>query len=663
MKLILFVAFSVLMGCTDDNPIFASSSNINRQLTIVPLQTTLNKGTSQVYQAYVVSSDGSQLNVTRDSVWSVDQTALAAISQSGLLETLEAGELTVSAQYQELVATANLIVTDKVITSFSVLPQEVITLAGLERQFLSFVEFDDGSNQDVTVDTQWTSSDPDIANFPGRPGNARAILAGLVTISAEFNSFSDTASLEVISGEPTEFLITPPVSYVPIGVNENYSASIALATTPVEYLDVTEQVVWSVDEPKLAFISNDIGLKGQATAKSEGVVIVSANLSFAGQSAVANAELNVIPIQLESIEVNPENITVVRGTDGQYVATGIFNDQQSRDITDTVVWSSSNDTVAKIETFGANSGRAVAINPGKTDITAALNGLSDTVTGTVVAPELNTLRVYPQNASIPLGESQPFSAFADYSDGTSQDVSNRVAWTSSNTTLATLNLRIPGRVDSDPTFAGLLPDTTDISASLGGVDSNIAVLTVTNATPTALRIVPGDSDLPLRVDANYEAMLDYSNQTTLNVTDQVVWSSSNQEIASISNSPSNEGRVHTVKTGTTVITAKYIDGTLDLSDFVNLDVTSDYVTFITPSCEPSDLLVGDFATCSCTANLSGGGKFDCTPFANFTPTPGGLALFGSDSSDRNIAEAIAAGNVNVYIEFSNSSGNASLRIE
>ncbi|WP_156502473.1 Ig-like domain-containing protein, partial [Oleiphilus sp. HI0067] len=99
----------------------------------------------------------------------------------------------------------------------------------------------------------------------------------------------------------------------------------------------------------------------------------------------------------------------------------------------------------------------------------------------------------------------------------------------------------------------LLPDTTDISASLGGVDSNIAVLTVTNATPTALRIVPGDSDLPLRVDANYEAMLDYSNQTTLNVTDQVVWSSSNQEIASISNSPSNEGRVHTVKTGTTVI--------------------------------------------------------------------------------------------------------------
>ncbi|KZY74294.1 hypothetical protein A3739_25155 [Oleiphilus sp. HI0067] len=218
-------------------------------------------------------------------------------------------------------------------------------------------------------------------------------------------------------------------------------------------------------------------------------------------------------------------------------------------------------------------------------------------------------------------------------------------------------------MDSDPTFAGLLPDTTDISASLGGVDSNIAVLTVTNATPTALRIVPGDSDLPLRVDANYEAMLDYSNQTTLNVTDQVVWSSSNQEIASISNSPSNEGRVHTVKTGTTVITAKYIDGTLDLSDFVNLDVTSDYVTFITPSCEPSDLLVGDFATCSCTANLSGGGKFDCTPFANFTPTPGGLALFGSDSSDRNIAEAIAAGNVNVYIEFSNSSGNASLRIE
>jgi hypothetical protein len=198
---------------------------------------------------------------------------------------------------------------------------------------------------------------------------------------------------------------------------------------------------------------------------------------------------------------------------------------------------------------------------------------------------------------------------------------------------------------------------------LDGITSNTALLTVTTATPIALQIAPGDGNLPIRVDANYLAFLEYSNQTSINVTDQVNWSSSAGNIASISNAPGSEGRTHTLQSGITTIAAVYDDGTVELSDSVNLLVTTDYVTFIRPSCEPADLMVGEFTTCSCTANLSGGGQFDCTPFASFTPTPGGIALFGAASTNRNIAEAIAVGNVNVFIEFSNASGNSSLRIK
>jgi len=664
MKYILFLAFSILAGCTDDNPIFAGASDTtSTQLTIVPLQASINKATTQQYEAYLVSQDGSQRNITEASTWSIDQEALASINQRGRLSALNAGELRVSAEYQGMLATANLIITDKTIAQFSVLPGEAVTLVGLTRQFSSFVEFTDGSNQEVTLDTQWTSSDTQIATFADNTGRAEALTAGLVTVSAEFSSFTGIANLEVVDGEPTEFLITPPVSYLPIGVNENFTASITLATDPIEYLDVTEQVVWSIDDPSLASISNEIGLQGQATAISEGLAIVTASLSFAGQSTTANAELNIIPIRLESIQVNPKSVTVVRGTEGQYTATGIFNDQQTRDITDTVVWTSSNEAVAKISTFGANSGLAVAITPGETDITAALSGLSDTVIGTVVAPELDTLRIYPEDPSIPLGESQPFAAFAYFKDGSSQDVSNRVNWLSANSALASFNPRIAGQADTIPTYTGTLPDTVDISASLNGISSNTALLTVTTAMPIALKIVPGAGNLPQRVDVNYEAFLEYSDQRTLDVTNQVIWSSSNQAIASISNSPSNEGRVHTIENGLTAISAKYDDGTVELTNSVDLLVTDEFVTFIKPKCEPADLLVGEFTTCTCVANLSPSGEFDCTAFASFTPTPGGVVLFGSASTNRNIAEAIAVGNVNVFIEFSNRSGNSSLRIK
>jgi hypothetical protein len=664
MKYILFLALSVLVGCTDDNPIFAGASdNTSTQLTIVPLQTSINKATTQQYEAYLVSQDGSQRNITEASTWSIDQEALASINQRGRLSALNAGELRVSAEYQGMLATANLIITDKTIAQFSVLPGEAVTLVGLTRQFSSFVEFTDGSNQEVTLDTQWTSSDTQIATFADNTGRAEALTAGLVTVSAEFSSFTGIANLEVIDGEPTEFLITPPVSYLPIGVNENFTASITLATDPIEYLDVTEQVVWSIDDPSLASISNEIGLQGQATAISEGLAIVTASLSFAGQSTTANAELNIIPIRLESIQVNPKSVIVVRGTEGQYTATGIFNDQQTRDITDTVVWTSSNEAVAKISTFGANSGLAVAITPGTTDITAALSGLSDTVSGTVVAPELDSLRVYPETTSIPLGASQPFVALAYFKDGTSQDVSNRVNWLSSNSALASFNPRIAGQADTNPTYTGALPDTIDISASLDDISSNTALLTVTTATPIALQIAPGDGNLPIRVDANYLAFLEYSNQTSINVTDQVNWSSSAGNIASISNAPGSEGRTHTLQSGISTIAAAYDDGTVELDDSVSLLVTSSFVSFIRPQCSPTELPVGDLTTCSCIAVLSDNGEFDCTAFATYKPTLGGVLLFGTASTNRNIGEAIASGGTNVLIKFNNASGNATVKVD
>jgi hypothetical protein len=198
---------------------------------------------------------------------------------------------------------------------------------------------------------------------------------------------------------------------------------------------------------------------------------------------------------------------------------------------------------------------------------------------------------------------------------------------------------------------------------LDDISSNTALLTVTTATPIALQIAPGDGNLPIRVDANYLAFLEYSNQTSINVTDQVNWSSSAGNIASISNAPGSEGRTHTLQSGISTIAAAYDDGTVELDDSVSLLVTSSFVSFIRPQCSPTELPVGDLTTCSCIAVLSDNGEFDCTAFATYKPTLGGVLLFGTASTNRNIGEAIASGGTNVLIKFNNASGNSTVKVD
>lgn len=80
------------------------------------------------------------------------------------------------------------------------------------------------------------------------------------------------------------------------------------------------------------------------------------------------------------------------------------------------------------------------------------------------------MAVTPKTASIPVGSTQQFTATGTYSDGSAEDLSTSVIWTSSDTTLAT--------IDSAGLASGVKVGNVTIMASKGDL-SDSAILDVT----------------------------------------------------------------------------------------------------------------------------------------------------------------------------------------
>jgi len=82
---------------------------------------------------------------------------------------------------------------------------------------------------------------------------------------------------------------------------------------------------------------------------------------------------------------------------------------------------------------GSTSLRARAVDD------SANLGTASQRTVNVVSPTLTTIQVSPSNATVTVGGTQQYTATGMYSDATTQDLTNQVTWTSSNTAAASIN--------------------------------------------------------------------------------------------------------------------------------------------------------------------------------------------------------------------------------
>ena len=190
--------------------------------------------------------------------------------------------------------------------------------------------------------------------------------------------------------------------------------------------------------------------------------------------------LTVGPHVLDSITITPGNPSVWIGYTCQLSATGTYSDASTENITCSVVWSSNNTAVARVNQAGLTTGYATDT----ANITASKSGVTGSVIFTVGGVRLDSILLTPDDDIINLDASQittvQYTASAEYSNGTSSDVTNSANWTSSVPAVATVNTQ------------GLV---TILTAGSTNISANYYDGT-NNATATALLTVLADTTPP-----------------------------------------------------------------------------------------------------------------------------------------------------------------------
>jgi uncharacterized protein YjdB len=80
---------------------------------------------------------------------------------------------------------------------------------------------------------------------------------------------------------------------------------------------------------------------------------------------------------------------------------------------------------------------------------------------------LTSIAITPTNPVLTVGATVQFGAYGTYDDGSTQNITSSVAWTSSDAAVATIS---PGGLAS-----GISPGTSTIEASLAGLNDTAAL--------------------------------------------------------------------------------------------------------------------------------------------------------------------------------------------
>jgi uncharacterized protein YjdB len=355
---------------------------------------------------------------------------------------------------------------------------------------------------------------------------------------------SASTVLTVTTAALVSIAITPPTAAIALGTTQQFTATGTFTDGTTQ--DLTQSGQWSSTWATVATISNTAGTAGLATALSTGTTTI----GVGSGSVSGTATLVVNPAALVSIAINPQSPTIALGTTQQFTATGTYTDGTTQDLTTVVTWSSSSASVAIISNAVGSYGLATSSGQGTATISATSNSISASTTINVTGPTLVSVAITPASAAIPLGTSLQFTATGTYSDGSSQNLTASVTWTSSDSIVATVS----NNVGTQGLASGTGVGTATITATSGSV-SGSASLTVSAATLVSIALSPQSPTISLGINQQFTATGTYSDGSMQDVTNSVTWTSGTPTVATISNSSGRQGLATSVGVGTSTITA------------------------------------------------------------------------------------------------------------
>jgi hypothetical protein len=546
-------SISALLGAVSSSASSLTVSNANLvSISVTPAGSTVPLATSQQFVANGSFDDGTQENISGTVNWTSFSPTIAHVSSVGVVTGAGLGNTTITASSGAVNGTASASVDASSVAALNILPSaKIANLTSYQMRAVAVLK--DGSSLDVTQTPGivWSSSNSAVASIGASTGLALATGPGTATISAGLGQ-SGSTSLTVSDSTIKALAIGPSNGTVAPGTAQNVLAVGTFSDSSGTFQqDISSASAWTSDNTGVATVAYASGLQELATGVAAGTASISASFSDAhGNLATASAPLNVSNAQLSGISVAPGTASVTSGGGRQYVATGGFTDGTQQDLTLIADWRATNGAVATVSSFGY----AAAGGPGQTSVSATLNSQTgsssllvnpgaltriDVCAATVANPLSNCLLLDPVAPPPPISFAKlvPYGlvAIGTFADGSRQDLTSSVQWSSGSPTVATISNDpgIPGYVTGvtgQGVVTGLAAGTVNVIATAGGVSGTAAVI-VTAATPQFMTVTPADGAVTLGLAQSCTATVTFSDSTTQIVTPYAQWTTSNPAIA------------------------------------------------------------------------------------------------------------------------------------
>ena len=321
-------------------------------VTLNKTQLSLNKGQNETLTATVKPDNATDKSVT----WSSSNTAVATVNSKGKVTAVAGGNATITAKAGGQQATCTVTVSVP-LESISLNKTKLVLNKGQSETLTATVKPDDATDKAVT----WSSSNFSVATVDSN-GKVTAIGGGNATITAKAGDRQATCAVTVTI--PVESITLDKTT---VTLEEGESVTLSATISPQDATD--KAIAWTSSANSIVTVDQN----GRVTAIKEGTATVTAKAGEKQASCYITVNKKVI--QVTSITLNTENLTVFVGSQTTLSATILPYDATDK----TVTWTSSNTSVATVE-----NGVVKGIGIGTTTITASAGNQSATCSLLVV---------------------------------------------------------------------------------------------------------------------------------------------------------------------------------------------------------------------------------------------------------------------------------------
>ncbi len=400
-------------------------------IEIIPQESTIDAGESQSYTAVGFDEQDNEIaDVTSGTDWSDNVTPEESSTWSDEEVTIEkAGDWEITGTYTGLSDSATLTVNPASIdpeeTTIEAEPTEVVADGESYSTITVQAKDEYGNNletggDEVSLTANFEEIEGVVDNDDGTYSAQLAwTVAETVDVTGQINgsAINDSASITFIPGEVDSVQISP-----------SEDQEIVAGTTIEFEAEAHDQYGNLIEDDNEEFIweNADAGNFNQTIADSYSITATYEEV------ASSTVTVTVMPAEIDSIEISPEDSTIVAGDSQSYTATG-FDEygNETGDITSEVTWS---DDVDPEESSTWSDEEVMIEKAGSWTITGEYedeeeNIFTDTATLTVDPGGVSYIEIFPQEAVVASGNSQSYTAtgFDEYGNEAGE-ITSEVTW-------------------------------------------------------------------------------------------------------------------------------------------------------------------------------------------------------------------------------------------